>query len=73
MSTCREFFTAAFRLSNHLKAHTASSNVKTLDPSFRWDDDFKADRPSNVIPAEAGIQRLCLKHWQRQMPHLCET
>ncbi len=64
MGTCREFFIAAFRLSNinHLKAHTASSNAKTLDPGFRRDDDFKANRHSNVIPAEAGIQRLYLTH-----------
>jgi hypothetical protein len=74
MGICREFFIASFRLgnSNHPEARNANSNTKPLDPGLRRDDDFKANRPSNVIPAEAGIQRLCLKHWQRQMPHLCE-
>jgi hypothetical protein len=59
MGTYRDFFIAAFRLSkfNHLKAHTASSNAKTLDPSFRWDDGRRSIGFKVVIPAEgaAGV------------------
>jgi hypothetical protein len=32
---------------------------KTLDPGLRRDDEFEANCSSNVIPAQAGIQRLC--------------
>ncbi|CAM8667620.1 hypothetical protein MCEGEM3_01246 [Oxalobacteraceae bacterium] len=59
MGACREFFIAAFRLSNinHLKAHTASSNAKTLDPGFRRDDVRRSIGFKVVIPAEgaAGV------------------
>jgi hypothetical protein len=39
---------------------TAVSKAKTLDPGLRRDDDFEANHSSNVIPAQAGIQRLSL-------------
>jgi hypothetical protein len=39
---------------------TAVSEAKTLDPGLRRDDDFEANHSSNVIPAQAGIQRLSL-------------
>jgi len=33
---------------------------KTLDPGFRRDDNFEDNYTVNVIPAQAGIQCLCL-------------
>jgi hypothetical protein len=36
------------------------SKATTLNPGLRRDDDFEANNSSNVIPAQAGIQRLSL-------------
>jgi hypothetical protein len=53
-----------------LFSNSADERRKTLDPGFRRDDDgnFTVASTTTVIPAKAGIQRLCFNSQHALIP-----